>query len=113
MKTRLFASVLVMSAGLVIGCEKEKEADMTDVSSSDEVYVAPEAPTAPVAYTPVAEPVPTAGAGGSYTVQRGDTLWSIAQRTYGDGKRYHDIVAANPGLEPTKLRVGQSITLPN
>jgi nucleoid-associated protein YgaU len=45
-------------------------------------------------------------------VRRGDTLWSIAQRTYGDGKRWRDIAAANPGIEPTRLKVGQTLVLP-
>ena len=48
----------------------------------------------------------------TYTIKDGDTLWSIAQRMYGDGQRWVDIVRANPGLEPKKLRVGQEITLP-
>lgn len=48
----------------------------------------------------------------TYTIQRGDTLWSIAERTYGDGKRWRDIITANSGLDPTKLRVGQKIYLP-
>lgn len=32
-----------------------------------------------------------------YTVAAGDTLWQIAERFYGDGHRYTDIVAANIG----------------
>ena len=45
-------------------------------------------------------------------MQKGDTLWSIAQRFLGDGQRWREIVELNPGLEPSKLKVGQVIILP-
>ena len=48
----------------------------------------------------------------TYVIRRGDTLWSIATRVYNNGQRWRDIQAANPGIEPTKLRVGQEIMLP-
>lgn len=50
--------------------------------------------------------------GSTYTVQKGDTLFKIAKEHYGDGKQYTKIVAANPGLDPSRLKVGQKITLP-
>ncbi len=50
--------------------------------------------------------------GNAYVIRRGDTLWSIAKRVYNDGKRWSDIQAANPGLHPQRLRVGQEIHLP-
>lgn len=31
----------------------------------------------------------------TYTVERGDTLWEIAERFYGDGSRWHEIFEAN------------------
>jgi hypothetical protein len=34
--------------------------------------------------------------GGTYTVQRGDTLWALALRTYGHGRYWSDIMRANP-----------------
>jgi len=48
----------------------------------------------------------------SYTIRKGDTLWSIAREYYGDGKRWREIVEANPHIVPEKLRVGQVIILP-
>ncbi|HEY8215105.1 MAG TPA: sulfite exporter TauE/SafE family protein [Methylocystis sp.] len=48
----------------------------------------------------------------TYTARRGDTLRSIAKRLYGDEKRWRDIAAANPALNPKKLRQGQIINLP-
>ena len=47
-----------------------------------------------------------------YIVQKGDTLWKIAVSVYCDGQRYRDIEAANPGLVPNKMRVGQKLVLP-
>lgn len=80
-------------------------ADSTSVMEDREPMTSPMVESAPVA--PAPEPIPA-----TYTVRRGDTLWSIAQRTYGDGQRWREIIAANPGLDPTKLRIGQQIVVP-
>jgi 5'-nucleotidase / UDP-sugar diphosphatase len=53
-----------------------------------------------------------AASSNSYTIRKGDTLWKIATAHYGDGKKWHEIADANPGLSPSSLRVGQSISLP-
>lgn len=47
----------------------------------------------------------------SYTVKKGDTLWSIAQKNLGSGNRYKDIMTAN-GLKNDHLKIGQTIKLP-
>ena len=79
-------------------------------------------PLPPQAFEPVpTQPAPgAAGASdgglmpgnGTYTIQKGDTLWSIAETYYGSGQRWVDIVDANPGLNPQKLPVGKTITMP-
>ncbi|MBC8372158.1 MAG: LysM peptidoglycan-binding domain-containing protein, partial [Planctomycetes bacterium] len=51
-------------------------------------------------------------AGTTYTIKKKDTLWSIAAAHLGDGQRYREILAANPGLDAKKLAVGQTIKLP-
>lgn len=63
---------------------------------------------------PVRPTTPTAGtpAATTYEVQRGDSLWSIAQEHLGDGNLWPRIQAANPGLNPQTLKVGQRINLP-
>ena len=50
--------------------------------------------------------------GGTYKVKKGDTLFGIARAHYGDGKQWQKIAAANPGLSPQSLKVGQTINVP-
>lgn len=57
-------------------------------------------------------PTPPAGGQQTYTIQKNDTLWSIATRVYGDGQKWVDIAQANPRVDPKKLAVGQQIILP-
>ncbi|MFH0911847.1 MAG: LysM peptidoglycan-binding domain-containing protein [Planctomycetota bacterium] len=47
-----------------------------------------------------------------YTVTASDTLWSIAERTYGNGRYWRAIQEANPGIEPGTLVAGRTIRLP-
>lgn len=54
-----------------------------------------------------------AAAPSTYLVVQGDSLWSIAARQLGDGKRYKEILALNPGLtQDTPLKIGSTLTLP-
>jgi len=74
-------------------------------------------PAKPTPLTPLAPPKtvakPAPGAPQRfYTVEKGDTLWKIAVRVYGDGQRYRDIQAANPGLVPNQMKIGQKLVLP-
>ncbi|MFE5327253.1 LysM peptidoglycan-binding domain-containing protein [Embleya sp. NPDC056575] len=59
------------------------------------------APTGVDSGGPAAPVVARAGAvaaeGPTYTVQRGDTLWDIAERTLGDGARWQEIASLNDG----------------
>jgi len=52
--------------------------------------------------------------GRTYTVQKGDNLFRIAQRFYGDGSRWKDIQAANPDTagDERALRPGALLTIP-
>lgn len=47
-----------------------------------------------------------------YTVVRGDTLWGIAKRTYGDGLKYKDIAKVNKISNPNRIYPGQKLILP-
>jgi len=56
---------------------------------------------------------PRDGGGNSYTITQGDTLYGIAVKHYGDARCAEIIEAANPGLNPKALRVGEKIVLPD
>jgi nucleoid-associated protein YgaU len=48
----------------------------------------------------------------SITIKKGETLWSIAQRAYGNGGLYKKIIEANPQINIKQLFVGQVIRVP-
>ncbi|MDP3888787.1 MAG: LysM peptidoglycan-binding domain-containing protein [bacterium] len=50
--------------------------------------------------------------GTNYTVERGDTLWKIAVRSYQDGYRWVDIAKANKLAIPNMIHPGNTLTLP-
>ena len=47
-----------------------------------------------------------------YTVVRGDTLWGIAKRFYGNGSRYPEIAKANNIPNPDIIHIGQVLLIP-
>jgi len=49
----------------------------------------------------------------TYVVAAGDTLSGISQKFYGSSRYVSAIVAANAGLKPEALKIGQSITIPD
>jgi len=130
---RFVVNKLVIAAAMslmlaAVGCAKKgndaaKNGSALDISAPPPVaYEPPPAQPAPqpvvydTAPTPVmgTTPAPTAASanGGSYTVQRGDTLYGIARQRYGDGKQWQRIAQANPGVSPQTLKVGQTLVIP-
>ena len=47
----------------------------------------------------------------TYTVKKGDTLWDIACRFYGDGTKWGTLAAKNGVADPRKLQIGKVLTL--
>ena len=84
----------------------------------------------PVTYAPVEAPIvaapvatsgarsaptkPVAGAGRRHTVAKGDTLFSLAQKYYGNRSKWRDIYEANRDVLPSQnaLRLGMELKIP-
>jgi len=47
----------------------------------------------------------------TYVIKQKDTLWSVSMMHYGSGRHWRNLVAANPGLDPAALVVGQTIKI--
>ncbi|MBI4080350.1 MAG: LysM peptidoglycan-binding domain-containing protein [Candidatus Levybacteria bacterium] len=50
--------------------------------------------------------------GGSYIVQEGDDLWTIAEKIYNDGYQWEAIAKANNLSAPNELAAGKTLQLP-
>lgn len=48
----------------------------------------------------------------NYVVQKGDTLWSICKRFYGDGSLAYKLATVNSISNPNLIRVGQILSIP-
>ncbi|HEY1791352.1 MAG TPA: LysM peptidoglycan-binding domain-containing protein [Opitutaceae bacterium] len=74
---------------------------------------APDEGAAPAA--PAPRGAPKASAARHHTVVRGDTLFSLAQKYYGNRSRWRDIFAANRAVLPSEnspLRIGMDLRIP-
>jgi nucleoid-associated protein YgaU len=133
-KKLLTIGVLVV-AGMAVGCSSGKKQPDNKAANAADFAPPPPAPSHEMVVTPVptpagggmvttagldrpapdtklVDPAPVRGGGTKYVVKKGDTLWSIAVRTYNDGKQYKKIVAANPSIKGERVLVGQTIILP-
>ncbi len=114
-------------AALGTGCQHKADSvpassSVTDISAPSPSYSPNYAPAQPVYDTAPSQPVVSGGyasssatssvTAGSYVVKKGDTLYGIARQRYGDGKQWQKIASANPGLSPSSLKVGSTITIP-
>ena len=57
---------------------------------------------------------PLASTPGAVIIRRGDTLWQISRRTYGEGVRYTTIYVANRSQiqNPDRIQPGQVFSVP-
>ena len=126
----LAVSVTGLVAMLIQGCKREKPADELNPpplldgtnavpldgtnnapmfeASNGPVMLPPMATNVSPVVPPVVEPVVPA-AGSEYTVAKGDSLAKIAKK---NGVTLKALQAANPGVVPTKLKVGQKLVIP-
>lgn len=76
-------------------------------NNTETVEVAPSPPTPPA---DIVNATPVPGSGQTYTVQRGDTLFTIAQRF---GTTVRAIQQANNISDPNRISVGQVLIIPD
>lgn len=79
-----------------------------------DIKFANERPTASINDTrPTSNNAPSGGK--TYTVVKGDSLWKIAKKFYGNGSKYTVIYNANKGKikNPNLIYVGQVLTIPS
>lgn len=69
----------------------------------------PAAPVAPVNPTPPPPPPPPPAVPQDYAIAQGDTFSALAKKF---GVTTKALLEANPGVEPTKLQVGQKVHVP-
>jgi len=110
----LAVSVCGLTAMLIQGCKREQTETppqpMIDTNPPPMIDTNP--PPAmtnpPPVVTPVAPVVPETS-GTEYVIVKGDTLAKIAKNNHVSLKA---LEAANPNVQPTKLKVGQKLTIP-
>jgi nucleoid-associated protein YgaU len=74
--------------------------------------VAAKKPTSTTKVAEVSTVATTSIATSSYTVVKGDTLWNISVRAYGDGYKWSEIAKANKLGNPNLIHAGNVLTLP-
>jgi nucleoid-associated protein YgaU len=108
---------------LLVGCGKKTQAQQNEsledesmlVSTSDYVPAEPAAiPPGPIPVSTARTiPASTVRPTPEYTIRKGDTLWGIAERQLGSGRRYREILDLNPSiLDVSTIQVGTRIQLP-
>ncbi len=69
--------------------------------------------TKPVATSPTSKKATKSNSGPRVcTVQKGDTMRSIARRELGDERLWKEIAGANPSVDPNRLAIGARLKLP-
>jgi LysM repeat protein len=115
----LAVGVAGLSAMLIQGCKREQPTDTGEnptIDTNTPAIADTNAPTIdtnapampPVATNAVVTP-PVETAGTTYAVVKGDTLAGIAKK---NGVTLKALEAANPGVVPTKLKIGEKLNIP-
>ena len=123
----LAVSVTGLVAMLIQGCKREKPTETTEtpvidtntapvvdtnmppITSTNAMGVSPLVPTNQMPVVPPIAVPETTAVGSEYVVVKGDSLASIAKKS---GVSVKALQAANPGVVPTKLKIGQKLVIP-
>ena len=93
----------------VTGGEANSQPRATTGANSPATGASPGTTATPPATTVRSTSPPSTGRGRTHVIQSGETLTSIARR---HSIKVNALVAANPGLDPKRMRVGQTLNLP-
>ena len=119
---RAFTWTVVMVVALgALGCAEKREEELPQIDPAELEAMGPV--PVPTIATPTVEvetpgaavaAVPAQTAGETYAMQRGDTLYSLARRFYGDGKLWTRIAEANRDKfrDVTAIPVGTVLVIP-
>jgi 5'-nucleotidase len=55
---------------------------------------------------------PASGGAQKHVIARGDNFWRLAEKFYGDGKKWHVLQEANPEFKPRFLPIGSTLKVP-
>jgi LysM repeat protein len=108
----LLVGVVGLTAMLIQGCKREQISEGPPPVDTNTVVMDTNTPPLEVSNVapPVVVPVPVPEvAGAEYVVVKGDSFSKIAKKF---GVSVKAIQAANPGVEPAKLKVGQKLSIP-
>lgn len=113
----LAINVVGLMALLMQGCKREQtevenqpSLDTNETAMMNTNPPAVEASNPPVQPPAMTQPpVVPETAGTEYVVVKGDSLWKIAKK---NGVTIKAIEAANPAVDPSKLKVGQKLSIP-
>jgi nucleoid-associated protein YgaU len=98
--------VVLLVGGLIFNYFSKKDDQLADVGEVPEVLETENvSEQEPLGFS---EPVN----GETYEVKAGDSLWMIAEGSYGSGYNWVDIVLENKLSDPDVLLVGQKLVLP-
>ena len=92
-------------------CQEQNQALTQHIMELE--YQLAEADKAAAAQTVLASQTQMVAENATYLVAEGDSLWSIASKQLGSGKRYKEILALNPQItKDTILAIGTTLKLP-
>jgi LysM repeat protein len=114
----LAVNVVGLMALLMQGCKREQtEAENPPPLDTNQAVMDTNVPPIEASNAPIQPPTamtpppvaPAEAAGTEYVVVKGDSLWKIAKK---NGVTVKAIEAANPNIDPAKLKVGQKLSIP-
>ncbi len=92
------------------GATSAPSASPSATPASSDIFAPSPAPSEAASESPAVSAAPSAPVGGrTYTVKKNDTMWAISQKF---GITVDALIAANPTVEPNKMRIGAVLVIP-